>query len=138
MHAVSFSLFKLMELQLSRDNTAVSLICLYLPLSSKQNKPSNKIKLNIFSFFLLFFFFLFCGGGGGGGRRISCTCFRIIIIIIKVFIKPEILSIKTILSARTHARTHARARARTHTHTHTSILTIQNLVYIQLGQETEV
>ena len=52
--------------------------------------------------YLLLFFFFFFGGG-----RISSTCFRImIIIIIKEFIKPGILSIKTILSAR--ARTHVR------------------------------
>ena len=41
---------------------------------------------------------------------------RIIIIIIKVFLKRKILSLETILSARARARTHP------HTHTHTRIL----------------
>ena len=53
--------------------------------------------------------------------------FVLIIKLIKAFIKRNILSVETILSARTdrqtdthtHTRTHARTHAHTHTHTHT-------------------
>ena len=59
-------------------------------------------------------------------------------IIMKVFIKCQILSEESILSTymltHTHTRTHARTHARTHTHTHTHThtLTMQSLHNLNL------
>ena len=43
MHPLPFNSFESVELRLSNDSTSVSLICLYRPLPSKQNKLSNKM-----------------------------------------------------------------------------------------------
>ena len=109
MHAVSFSLFKLMELQLSRDKTAVPLICLYRsPPSSKQNKPSNRIVV-VFSFLFLPFFF-FWGGGGGGGEADN----------FQHLFQDNYNNNKSIYKARNlvHKDNSKRAHARTHACTH--------------------
>ena len=62
----------------------------------------------------------------------------------EVFVKREIFSAETILTAHkqthTHTHIHARTHARTHTQapTHANILTIQSLIYTQLrtGRQT--
>ena len=69
----------------------------------------------------------------GVGRCSTATW--VVVIINKVFIKREILSVKIIHSANTHTHTH------THTHTiHTSILTVQKLDWhtAQKGQQTDL
>ena len=43
MHPLPFNSFESVELRLSNDSTLVSVICLYRPPPSKQNKLSNKM-----------------------------------------------------------------------------------------------
>ena len=43
MHPLPFNSFESVELRLSNDSTSVSVICLYRPPPSKQNKLSNKM-----------------------------------------------------------------------------------------------